>query len=101
LVFENVDTVEYQRNIGSVSLSDDALEALFDISLKKTRAARVGAVNLKTKTPGELVVEGAENFRIDSDPHVATYSGGKSNPYGGSNYGVQSHSPNVIEDNWN
>jgi hypothetical protein len=83
-----------------VSLSDESLEYLFETSFKETRAARVGAVNLNTKTPKEMVIEGAENFRTDSDPPVATYSGGKSNPFGGSNYGVLSQSPNVVEDNW-
>lgn len=101
LIFENKDTVEYQRNIGSLTLNEDILEDFFIASFKKTRTARVGAVNLTSKSTKDLVMEGAENFRTDSDPHVATYSGGKSYPYGGSSYGVSSHSTKVIEDNWN
>jgi hypothetical protein len=96
-IFENVETVKYPENIGSLKLSEDEIADLRDTAYKTTRTARLGRVDLGVDNKKSLIMEGLSPFPKDSDPHVAAHDAYSKYKSSGSTYGVSSH---TIEDNW-
>lgn len=110
LIFENIDVVESPMNIESLKLPEDIMDEYIGLAHKPSRLAKAGRIDLKQKKTKDILIEGSENFRTDSDPHVASISSEsttksylKSSSKTGSQYGVSSHSSYVSkpkEDNW-
>jgi len=87
-------------------LDEEVLEKFMKLALKPSRVAKAGRIDLKQKKTKDLIMEGNENFRTDSDHPVASLAVTNSykasnSAYGGSIHGVSSHKSKPREDNWN
>jgi len=60
LIFENIDTVEEQRNIESLGLEQEELKDLMKIACKPSSVAKAGKIDLK-----ETKTKASESDKID------------------------------------
>ncbi len=105
LIFENIETESQIKNIIPLGLDEDVMEKFMKSAYKPSRVAKAGRIDLKQpKKTKDIIIEGSENFRNDSDPPVASISNTSTltrSRKGGSSAGVSSHKPKPsLEDNW-